>query len=361
MQSTKNQSFSPPNNSLGSNTNSSLLANRIVWVDICRVICMLCILVQHSGEFLPSGYHNPWHGIIMGAAYDFTRPILPVLVFFFLSGWLQKANNKYIEWKKPLLLFAPAIVFWNLIQLCIQTPPCVTWSAIVGQLGICFSTNANGPLWFLHELMFYTLLLPLIHRIPVHFRIVVIICCLWLGNSYRCINEGWGITSRANDIGFFIAGTILHNTNKEAIFTFLRKTSIWFVPVTLYLVFGKLLPAPFTFTPMSNLNTNGLSPVVGFMSMCGLSIIMSSIFPRISGMISNSSAAIFFIYASHWPAFTLYKQIATIYEIPPPPPLLYPLVLILYMVCGTAIWRLATLTHNRWLLSVVFLQSSQKK
>lgn len=331
----------------------STSTNRIVWVDICRIICMFCILMQHS-IFLPDGYYSPWHGIIMGMAYDFTRPILPVLVFFFFSGWLQKVNSKYIEWKKPLLLYAPAILFWNIVQLLVQPEPIDSWQKFVLQLGVVpFSTNANGPLWFLQELMFYTLLLPLIQRIPIHLRIAIIICSLWLGTCYY--GSKTGIHHYANNISFFLAGTLLHNTSKETIYLFLKKTAIWFVPVTCILVFGILLPEPFSFQKPNNLKYSGLSQVAGFLSMCGFSILVSILLPKFSKAASNCCPAIFFLYASHWPLFTVYKRIALHFEIPPPHPYIYPLFYVGFMIIGTGIWKIATTIRCRWLHSIVFM------
>ena len=334
-------------------------SNRIIWVDACRILCMYCVLVQHS-IFLPDGYQTPWHGIIMGMAYDFTRPILPVLVFFFFSGWLQKASSKYIEWKKPLFLYAPAILFWNVVQLLVQPTPISSWTDTVNQLGIFpFSCNANGPLWFLQELMFFTLFLPLILRIPVHFRLVIVICCLWVGNSYYSL-DGWGITTYSNDIAFFLAGTTLQGINKEAIYSFLRKTAVWFVPFTVYIILGVLLPEPFTFHPTNNVKFNGLSPVIGFLSMCGFSILLTIVFPKLSRLISSCSAAIFFLYASHWPLFTLYNRIASAFDVPPPHPHLYPLTLIAFIILGTMVWKAASKTNCKWLLSIVFMQAPSK-
>lgn len=332
--------------------------NRIIWVDLCRLLCMFSVITLHS-IFLPDGYKSVWIDWILGASYDCTRPIVPVLVFFFLSGWLQKPKHKHLEWKKAFLFFCPAILFWNGLQLLVQEQPVSGWESIIRNLGVLpIFRNSNEPLWFLSELMWYTLLLPIIHRIPLHVRIVLVILALWISNNHFTTGT-WDANEYANNFAFFIAGTVAHNLNRNTVCLFFEKSSIWLVPVTLYLLFNSFLPDFLHYTRPKLMDSNALTPVVGMLSMFGVSILVAKIMPKIAGVIAGWAPAVFFLYASHWPLFTVYERIALHYDIQAPHPHLFPLCIVGFMLCGICLWKLAMKTNWRMMFSIVFLQPVQ--
>lgn len=334
---------------------------RVVWADICRLVCIFYILFQHS-IFLPEGYDSPWHGIIMGPSYDMTRPIVPVLVFFFLSGWFQTPKAQYFEWRKVFFFYLPVIVFWNAMQLVAQLDLIHNWKEVLLRIGIWHRYPLNGPLWFLVELSVYTLLLPLIHRIPFYFRISFIMVLLWFGNCHYD-RETWGFSNYANNISFFFAGTVAKDMKQGSVCEFFKKTAIWFVPVTIYVFYNPFVSfLPNYLLPASVVN-NALTPVAGLMSIFGVAILLEKLAPTFAWKLSQYAPAVFFLYVSHWPLFSAYADLASYFEISPPPPLFMPLVHIAFMLVGVAVWKLGIRIPCQWVRTVVFVypnRSSQK-
>ena len=150
-------------------------------MDCCRLIAIFTVIYGHSPGALNYNAPTPWTGLIMGPVFDTSAPCTAVLLFFFLSGWLQTIREKVLAWKQFLFFITPLLI-WNLIQITI------TWSssgftitkAITGLGVLPTFHNANYVLWFLDELAWYSLFLPLIHRIPIKLRIT-------FGNSNKSI------------------------------------------------------------------------------------------------------------------------------------------------------------------------------
>lgn len=326
---------------------------RVIWADICRIVCIFSVLIQLS-IFLPEGYFSPWHGIIMGPSYDMTRPIVPVLVFFFLSGWFQNPKSRYFEWRKVLFFFLPVIVFWNLMQVAANLDLLHNWKSVLMRIGIWQRYPLNEPLWFLIELAGYTLLLPLIHRIPFYFRISLIVILLWLGNCHYD-RATWGFSHYANNISFFFAGTVAKNMNQAAVCDFFKKTAIWFVPVTVYLFYHPFISFLPSYSLPATVVNNALTPVVGLMSIFGVSIMLEKLVPKFAWKLAQYAPAVFFLYVSHWPVFTAYADFASYFEIPPLPPLIMPLAHIIFMVAGIAIWKLGIRIPCQWVRTIVFV------
>lgn len=333
---------------------------RIIWVDVCRLICMFCVITLHS-IFLPDDYQTVWKSWILGPSYDFTRPIVPVLVFFFFSGWLQSSSARYLEWRKALFFFLPAILFWNGVQLLVQAEPVPDWEYVIrNMVGLRIFRDANEPLWFLSELMWYTLLLPLIHRIPQPIRIALVILALWISNCHFSTGT-WDTNEYANNFAFFIAGTVAHGMNRNEVCRFFEKCSIWFVPVTLFVFFSYFLPDFLHYTRPELMKSSAMSPIVGMLSMFGFAVLIARLMPKSAEVLAGWAPSVFFLYASHWPIFTVYERIAIRYGIPAPHPQLFPICIIAFMLCGIALWKLALKSNCQLLHSVIFLQPLRKK
>lgn len=320
---------------------------------------MFSVIFLHS-IFLPEGYETPWTGIILGPSYDFTRPMAPVLIFFFLSGWLQRPSSRYLEWRKALLLFVPALVFWNGFQLLVRPEPVTSWEWALYKLGVLpGSSNIDEPLWFLTELMWFTFFLPLIHRIPISFRVCCIICLLWVADGHFN-REVWGLNELASDAAFFMAGTVASQMDKSSVLAFFRTTSVWFVPVTLYLNFNYFLPGCLHYSLSEMMKSSAIAPIVALMSFFGASVLFAKFMPKIAAIVAGWAPAVFFMYASHWPVFTLYERLALHYGIPAPHPYIYPLTIAGYMLLCVGVWKLGLKSKSRLLHSIVFLQPIRK-
>ena len=257
-----------------------------------------------------------------------------------------------MAWRQFLFLIIPLLI-WNIIQICLiwHTDHFTVGKAIT-ELGIWPTFhNANHVLWFLDELAWLSLFLPLIHRIPLKIRAIFIIFTLWAGNLYW--PESWSIPKTSNVLAFFFLGTILHSVKREQIRHFFH-TYAW-VPASLALAyFFHPLFSPIQFA-LPNIHHSPLYSVVGCICILSYGATLERFFPKIAGWLASHAPAVFFIYAAHIPAFTLYSMIAKHFDIPELPPQYHPIYSIIVCIGSIIIFKAAAMIGNRRLLAWVFL------
>lgn len=139
------------------------LSNRIVWIDLLRVVCIFTIVLLHSSCDLY--YHfsdniNDWYSSLY--INCFTAFAVPC--FFMISGMLM--INQNINLKKILhksFLFFLSLLLWSIIYILFRKYMYGENIDIVkSMLQIPFSSQ--GPhLWFMYDLLSIYLLLPLIN------------------------------------------------------------------------------------------------------------------------------------------------------------------------------------------------------
>lgn len=338
--------------SLATNEGLEKLAKkREIWIDFSRVIAIFTVIYGHSFAALNIQTPSPWTGLIMGPVFDGSAPVTTVLMFFLLSGWLQKTNNKYLAWKQFIFLITPVLI-WNSIQICI-TLNTKNYSLVnaLTQLGIwpTFS-NANYSLWFLDELAWYSLFLPLIRRIPIKIRVIFIIYTLWISNIYW--PQEYAIPRIGNSVAFFLIGTVLHHLKQTSVVQFFKAYS----GIVTFIILGYyFLPLVGINISLPTLHHSPLYSIVGCIAILSYGATMEHFFPRTTQFIASSAPSVFFMYAAHVPAFTLYSTLANRYGIPQLSPYLYPVYTIVFVLLSIGCFKLARLTNNRQLLAWIFL------
>lgn len=152
---------------------------RLLWIDASRGLVMLMVILLHiSGyEYLPdtAGYSsvavNSWNEVnnLLAAAR------MPAL--FVISGWLASTSISegfgFSRTRKRILTNAWLLVLWTGIYAAVtvvlkgqNTPNTVTPSTVLVNLLL-----PNSTLWFLAALVWYTVLLTALRRVP---KIVVL-------------------------------------------------------------------------------------------------------------------------------------------------------------------------------------------
>ena len=128
---------------------------RIVWIDICRVLTMLCIIASHANVW------NYFSDNIIGA--------WSVFVFFFISAlFIKQDSKKALNYSRFLKLFIPYLL-WCLIGALIYFK--FNLHAIYANMVAVFGCNifntfpAYGILWFLRELLLLSLVSPLLSKL----------------------------------------------------------------------------------------------------------------------------------------------------------------------------------------------------
>ena len=330
---------------------------REVWLDCCRVICIFSIIYGHAVEPLKLSSSSPWTGLIMGPFFDASAPCTVVLLYFFLSGWLQKVREKYLAWKHFFFLIIP-LLLWNIVQIALTWHSDIhTFSKAITEIGIWPTFhNANYPLWFLDELAWLSLFLPIIHRLSLKIRALFIIIALWAGNLYW--PESWWIPKEANTLSFFLMGTMLHSVKMDNIRQFFMDYA-W-LPTFLilaYLTHGLILPCHFS---LPHMHISPLYSVTGCICILSYGATIQRFFPRLANRIASYAPAVFFMYAAHIPAFTLYSILAKQFGIPELPPIYHPLYTLLFCITSIIIFKAALKIGNIQLLSWVFLYKMKR-
>lgn len=282
---------------------SSVKMKRILWIDCCRVLAMFSIVYGHSIIIMPPD-RRLWDAFVMGPFWDASAPPVTVLMYFFLSGCLQHTHAKYLDFRKFFFLAIPLVV-WNLMQVLLV-------SAIGSQYGIAdrglipWLPNANGPLWFLELLAWLSLFIPIILKIPAISRllasctglIAVIVLHNILGHSLwepMCL--------RITEISVFVLGTSLNGQGLAKFSRFIYHAGPWILLFEGYMFF-KAFYAEYA------LNITGtLYSIVGIAVVLSYGAVLARFCPKVCRWIAQWAPAVFFIYAAHWPLFTLWRKI----------------------------------------------------
>lgn len=325
---------------------------REIWLDCCRLIAIFTIIYGHQFKALQLDHISSWSGLIMGPAFDKSAPCTTVLMFFFLSGWLQKVREKYLAWRQFTFLIIPLLI-WNIIQIALtwQSGHFTIGKAITG-LGVWPTFhNANYSLWFLDELAWYSLFLPLIHRIPLTLRGLLIILLLYTGNLYW--PASWEIPRIANSFSFFVAGTMIHSLDVTKIREIFLKYSWLPASIALGYILHPLF-SPWVFK-LPHMHISPLYSIVGCICLLSYGAVLERFARPVAQVLASCAPAVFFIYAAHIPAFTLYHSIAIHYNLPELPPICYPLYALVFCIAAILVFKMAQKTNCKHLLAWVFL------
>lgn len=295
---------------------------------------------------------SPWTGLIMGPFFDASAPCTTVLLFFFLSGWLQKKKAGFLAWRQFLFLAIP-LLLWNLVHIIITwETDHYTIAKAITELGLWPTNhNANYVLWFLDDLAWFSLFLPLIHRIPIKLRLLFVLLALWIGNRYW--PESWDIPKNSNSLALFVLGTVFHSLQMEKVTCFFKEYS-WVATILAILYFYHPLFTRTSYT-IPNAGYCELYGIAGCLFILSYGATAMQFFPRIADCIASCAPAVFFMYAAHVPAFHLYYKLSCHWQILKPLPQWSPIYTLVFMLLSIGIFKLATHICHRKLLAWIFL------
>lgn len=288
----------------------------------------------------------------MGPFFDGNPPCSTVLLFFFLSGWLQKKKSEYLAWRQFIFLAIP-LLLWNIVHIIITwETDHYTITKAISELGLWPTNhNANYVLWFLDDLAWLSLFHPLIHRVPIKIRLLFVLLALWIGNRYWPAD--FYIPKISNILAFFILGTCINQIKMNKITSFFKEYA-WVATSLALLYFYH----PLFFSIAYRIPHATYSPLYG---IAGCFFILSygatamQFFPHIAGRIASCAPAVFFMYAAHVPAFHLYYKLSCHWQILKPLPQWSPIYTLVFMLLSIGIFKLATHICHRKLLAWIFL------
>ena len=200
-----------------------LTKNRIVAVDILRILAALVVLYYHATSFV---YPSPYRLITALPTSVFYHGSM---VFMILSGYFA---CREVTWKKACYnawwCFAPLVV-WNIVQLAVTgnlTPAAFqpmeffgAKSFFIQQIGPwTFGEKAvppSGALWFMRDLTLLFLLSPILYKYARYIfpTCLVLSICPYSGDQFAHLAE---TVLCPEVITFFTAGCFLRTFSKDA-------------------------------------------------------------------------------------------------------------------------------------------------
>lgn len=133
-----------------------MMAKRVLWLDIIRVLAAFMVVFIHSPKVIEGMSSN-----IFYAMYNYIMlPCVPL--FFILSGYLLLPikDNMFSFYKKRMVRICCPLFFWSVVILLITYKNWVEF--LQGICYIPFCQKANGHYWFLYSLISVYLFLPIV-------------------------------------------------------------------------------------------------------------------------------------------------------------------------------------------------------
>lgn len=131
--------------------------NRILWIDIVRVLAAFMVVFIHSPKPIEGMNNN-----IIYALYNYIMlPCVPL--FFIISGYLllPTKDSLFLFLRKRFKRIVYPLLFWSII--CILITPHNSLNDLIKEFFyIPFCQKANGHYWFLYSLISIYLVLPII-------------------------------------------------------------------------------------------------------------------------------------------------------------------------------------------------------
>lgn len=259
--------------------------DRILWVDICRILAMLSIMIQHTPT------HHPW------VTYT-TRS--GVAFFFVASGFFlrkQSLSDKACMLRGAHFFFL--VAFWSLVTaLARGSDIFFSPRLLLRAIGV-FSIPASVQLWFLRDLAIYTCLAPILFRLTNRSLLLISLLCACLfapidslSLSYT-LSFGTVTVPHPRGLSFFLLGMGLSfiplDRIKQELFTHQKFFLLSFCVCNVYFL-------------IETAHESYIALILGVLGLITISCVLEDIFikNKISiEWIAVSGRAIFGVYATH--------------------------------------------------------------
>lgn len=283
-------------------------------IDIARMAAAFLIVLYHSSESYAMSGGGPvldrplWS--VVGDVSLWGR----VPFFFFLSGCfaarsLQKhpgATGPFL--KKRLTALVPPYLFWNLVSLSMLWVAAhagveaaqderIGFAAAGKQLAGIGMPPANGPLWFVRDLIICSCLAPLLRRLGPWLLVPCIALTITPEISPEWISRG---CPRPSSLGYFGIGMLLNYVPRGTMDLVFPRPGLGFLLCLAlglaHSVFG--LPKP------------SLAGVAcGAMGILLLGRHIDCAWPKLAGWLARNANASFMIFAANVPFFAVARQL----------------------------------------------------
>lgn len=238
---------------------------RIVYLDVVRVVACLMVIIQHS----PMPSLGEVNSVLLSAISFLSYPCVPL--FFMVSGALllpveNLYSGSFLFIRKRLLKVLFPIIFWTFFYLIVWNQP-IEWVKI---LSIPFSPQGHRFLWFMYVLVGLYLIAPIIShwlrqssKIELNFYLALWFITLSFTHleNVLLISEGYNniLCYLGGYVGYFVLGYYLHTyISFQGRGKFLLAIVLLVVPIIIYGT-CKYMGIPFSFSAYLSLLTASMS------------------------------------------------------------------------------------------------------
>lgn len=292
-----------------------MAANRILWIDFCRVYTAFCVIVRHCDRYVESP----------AFFMDLFNYRSLIFFFFLVSGYLthRAEPGQCLDWKRARRLLWPYL-FWAAFAV-VTMMPMLYWPQIqagdwswatpflflqeMGLTSWTYWSLSNVPLWFLRTLFLLALVSPLLQRLSAKTMGVLILAC-FAGSDVLCHADVEAATANGREgvawlpfrlyesvlaLGFFAGGLLLRrHVDAERLTAWVRRGAWW--PPLASLV---LLPAVYFWRFSPPIQSSALV-LLGVLTTMSIGCLCERYLPRFFRYVASWGSAAFFVYVTHY-------------------------------------------------------------
>ena len=278
---------------------------RIVWVDVCRLLCAFLIVLGHCSPIVAGdrvARLGEWFVSYLFFAHNALGDSR-VFAFYVLAGaFITFRSGVWMNGKRFFFL-ASSFLCWNVLgeiifHFALGTPR-YAWepSALFTAMGgVPFQHSAMGAMWFLKYLCIFSLFAPCLCRLSPPVRLSLAMFAILFGSAhFHWTGADDGLANEAViGFGFFVIGTCLKEVGIARFAAGLGKAA----PLILSggTAFSVLILLGQPQVPVS---TYAMRSVLGVLFLFSVCLMAERFFPCFSARVASMGKAAFFIYAYH--------------------------------------------------------------
>ncbi len=287
---------------------------RMVWVDVARVIACLLIIANHMAFYSSQLYRWIWAEFLAGRTPFF----LLVAGYFVGHGSFGPLKGRCFLWKRSFFLFRPYLIWCVLGTVLIGWSPLnenhaaytPLYAWLNGDAGVSFwqalaafgrslglaGHPADAPMWFLRDIIVYTAIAPLLARLGSYLLWVGLLMLSLNYFALDLVNHNYPI---ANSLGFFLVGMFISRYALADLTMMVRKHAVAFFITTIVLTCWLVYHRD---------QHNSMLIAMGMLGLMSLAILITDWFPRFAKWVAGLAPACFFIFGTHYIVIIMLRE-----------------------------------------------------
>ena len=289
--------------------------HRMVWVDVARVIACILIIANHMAFYSAELYRWIWAEFLAARTPFF---LLAAGYFVGRGSFGPLDGGRLFLWKRSWFLLRPYLVWGLAAAVLIGWSPLHEyyasyqpmyawlkgeagsgfWSALAA-FGRCLGIAGHpvdAPMWFLRDIIIYTAVAPLLHRMGNYMLWVGIIM---LSLNYFALDLADHDYPIANSLGFFLGGMNVSRYSLPFLTESVRRYAVLFLLATLALTWWLVGHRD---------QHNSMLIALGMLGLMSLAILFTEWFPRAARWVAGLAPACFFIFGTHYIVIILLRE-----------------------------------------------------